>query len=63
MHQGAFARARDAGDRNQHSQRNRDIHVLQIVSAGIAQAQQALARSAPLLRNLNLQIAAQVAPG
>ena len=63
MHQRGLAGAGDAGDRNQHSERNFQVDALQVVGAGAGDANLLRAGLAALRRNLNVQFVGEIASG
>ena len=63
MHERGFSGTGNAGDRDEHPQRNHQIDILQIVRAGAEDAQKAAARLAPQRRNGNAQLAVEISRG
>ena len=63
MHQRGFARAGDAGDGHQHSERNFDVETVDVVGRGAAQDEALLARRAAARGHGNGELAGEIAAG
>src|SRR5258707_1535504 len=63
MNQRGLPRAADAGHHRQHSERNHQVHALQIVQRSAEQAQEFAVRLVAIVRNRNAQLSAEISPG
>src|SRR5712692_1813459 len=63
VNQRGLARAADAGDHRQHSERNHQVHVPHIVQCVAEQAQEFAVRLVAIVRNRNAQLSAEISPG